>query len=543
MVDYNLLFDKAVAEAVEKYLEMNPAMATNLGLHEYDSLVARMDRKWFDTVEKLLDEAIEKLREIKIEELDAVRRIDYRVLLNSLKLSKRELREWPTHKMMPTGLFMFGEYFTPLLMRSYLPREHVLHAIESRLTRTEDIVLAPFEVVEEPYQLWVDLALQVAQGSKFLLEIIKAYGARYGRDWSREIEDAADKLSKAIEEATKLREKAKPGFKPIGRELFEERLRLNFITETPEQLREHGYREAEKYRSMMLETARAMGASSIEEALERIKQKKPNSPEEVFVLYRKALEKTRRFLIEKQIIDLPVGEYVEVVETPPHLKPYIPFAAYIQPEIFHYSNTGLYLVTKPETPEMLSHFNWYDILNTTVHEAYPGHHVQLCYAKNAPTLLRKAYFNPPEFIEGWAHYTEWLMLEEGIDPSPEYRLKVLHDALWRAVRVYVDVELSTGMITFEEAVEKLVKDAYLPKEGAIGEVFRYTLSPGYQISYNYGKTKILELREKVKKLLGEKYSHKLFHKLLLEEGNLPINILSEIVLEKARKYIKQNTTP
>lgn len=323
--------------------------------------------------------------------------------------------------MMPTGLFIFGEYFTPLLMRSYLPREHVLHAIESRLARVEDIVLTPFEVVEEPYQLWVDLALQVAQGSKFLLEIIKAYGARYGRDWSREIEDAADKLSKAIEEATRLGEKAKPDFKPIRRELFEERLRLNFIT---------------------------------------------------------------------------------------------------------------------KTPEMLSPFNWYDILNTTVHEAYPGHHVQLCYAKNAPILLRKTYFHPPDFIEGWAHYTEWLMLEEGIDRSLEYRLQIPHDALWRAVRVYVDVELSTGMITFEEAVEKLVKDAYLPQQGAIGEVFRYTLSPGYQISYNYGKTKILELREKVKKLLGEKYSHKLFHKLLLEKGNLPINILSEIVLEKAKKIPK-----
>lgn len=276
------------------------------------------------------------------------------------------------------------------------------------------------------------LALKVAEGSRALLSIVRAYGSRYGRDWSREVEEATDKLDKAIEEVKKPREKAKLGFKLIGRELFEERLKLNLIPETPEQLRRHGYQEAEKYRSIMVEVANSMGVSNVKEALEKIEQKKPSSPGEVFEMYKKALEKARNFVVKEELVDLPIGEYVEVIETPPHLKPYMPFAGYIPPEVFHYSNTGLHLVTKPESEEMLSHFNWYDILSTAVHEAYPGHHVQLCYTKNAPTLLRKTYFQPPEFIEGWAHYAEWLAVEEGIDTSLEYRLKVLHDALTRS---------------------------------------------------------------------------------------------------------------
>ena len=414
-----------------------------------------------------------------------------------------------------------------------------MRALEARLSRAEEILLPPFELVEEPYQLWINMSLQVGEGNKQLLELIREFGKKHGRDWSREVEEAHDKLAKAIDEAKKLLSKAKPGFKPIGRELFIERLKLNHIPESPEELREHGYREAEKYRSMMLETARKMGYNTIEEALEKIKEKSPKTVEEVFKLYREALEKTRKFMIEKRLVEPPMGEYVEIIETPPHLKPLIPFAAYMPPETFHYSNMGLFLVTKHESPEMLKHFNVYDILNTVVHEAYPGHHIQLCYAKNAPTILRKTLIEASDFVEGWAHYCEWLMLEQGIDESLEYRLKVLHDALWRAVRVYVDVELSTGMISFEEAVEKLVKDAYLPRDGAVGEVMRYTLSPAYQISYNYGKTKILELREKARKLLGEKFSYELFHKLLLEEGNLPINILYKIVLEKLEKYVKE----
>ncbi len=536
-LDHNRLFDHIVHDSLQRLLELNPLMGTQLGLHEYDAIVPRIDKKWVESLEKLMKETLDRLGEVDAEKLRGPRRIDYEVLVRGLRLELRELREWPLHKMMPYAAMMLGELFTPLLTRSYLPRNHVVYAIEARLSQLENVLLAPMELVEEPYQLWIDMALQVAQGAKPLLELVKAYGASAGRDWSREIEEAAAMLDKVIDETKRLRGEARPGFKPIGRELFVERLRARFIEESPEELRSHGYREAEKYRSMMLETARAMGASSIEEALERIKEKKPRDPDEAMRWHRETVEKVRRFVADKNIVELPVGEDVEVVETPPHLRPIIPFAAYVPPEIFHYSMIGQYYVTKPQNEEMLSHFNAYDVLNTTIHETYPGHHVQLCYARSAPTLLRKAYFNPPDFVEGWAHYTEWLMLEEGIDPSPEYRLKVLHDALWRAVRVYVDVELSTGMIGFQEAVEKLVKDAYLPQQGAVGEALRYTFTPAYQLSYNYGKTRIMELRERAKKLLGPRYSHALFHKMLLEEGNLPINVLSRIVIEKLSRYV------
>lgn len=99
---------------------------------------------------------------------------------------------------------MFGELFTPLLTRSYLQRDHVLHSLESRLRRVEDIVLASFEVVDQPYQLWIDMVLQVVEGSRILIEVVKAYGKRHGRDWSREAEEAMNKLTKAVEEAKKL---------------------------------------------------------------------------------------------------------------------------------------------------------------------------------------------------------------------------------------------------------------------------------------------------------------------------------------------------
>lgn len=539
MTDQNYLFDKLINEIIRSYLDLNPLTGSYLGLHEYDFVIVKMDNKWYSQLLKTISEAIEKLSEIRAEDLKNERRIDYEVVIRGFKLYRRELIEWPLYRMIPYGLMNIGEHFTYLLTRPYLPRDHVLKTIEYKLMHIRDIALAPFELVEEPYKLWIDLSLKVAEGYKLLFESIKSMGLKYGVNWSREIEESLDVLSKGVGEAEKLLERAKLGFKPIGRELFIERLRASFIPDSPEDIREHGYREAEKYRKMMFETAAKMNCSSIEEALSRIREKHPRDVNELFKLHREAVEKTRRFIVEKQIIELPAGEYVEVIETPSYLKPLLPFAAYMSPEVFHYSNAGLYMVTKHDSIEMLKHFNIYDILNTTVHEAYPGHHVQMCYAKSSPTTARKILINSADLIEGWAHYTEWLMLEEGIDDSFEYRLKVLHDSLWRAVRVYIDVELSTGMISFDEAVEKLVKDAYLPHEGAYSEVLRYTLSPAYQICYNYGKVKILELRERARKLLGNKYSHKLFHKLILEEGSLPINILNNIVLEKIKKYLEK----
>ena len=165
-----------------------------------------------------------------------------------------------------------------------------------------------------------------------------------------------------------------------------------------------------------------------------------------------------------------------------------------------------------------------------MHETYPGHHLQL--SLHLPTKYRPIVADATDLIEGWAHYSEELMMELGFEKDPRYVWQVKKDSLWRLVRVYVDVELSTGKMSFEEAVKELVEVAMLDEASAKAEVLRYTLTPSYQLSYAYGKRRIKEMREEVKEYAGSSFSLYGFHRLLLKDGALPVDVLRKKILQE-----------
>ena len=528
------MFDSLVEEFIRKLLRIYPLMGTYLGLHQYDTLVPDLSRdallEWLSTLKEL----IKKFECIDPSLLTGSRVIDYPVILNQLKKMKIPLEDWPVWRMYPIGVKVVGEAVFPIIINDWLPQEHKVVAITSRLRQIDMYLSASIRAIDVPYALWLQYSIMVAQGLVSLMETVK----NLGKDWgSSELTDAAEKakecIVKSIEEVRGLISKAEPGFKPIGRDLFEELLKLQFINESAEELKKIGYEEARKYRALMERAAKEMGVGSIEEGLRTIKGARIGGINEFMRKYEEIVREVRVFIYNKRIVELPEGENVKLVKTPDFMRPVIPFAAYLQPELFGPSLTGIYFVTQPLDEEMLSHHNIYDVINTVVHEAYPGHHTQLVISK-LMAHPRRAIINAVDLVEGWAHYCEELMLEEGIERSPHYKLKVWHDALWRAVRVYLDVELHTEGLSYDEGVKKLMRDAYLPEEGARGEVLRYTLNPTYPLMYNYGKRVIKSLREEVKKILGPRYSHSLFHRLLLEEGDLPTNILRKVVIEKAK---------
>ena len=109
------------------------------------------------------------------------------------------------------------------------------------------------------------------------------------------------------------------------------------------------------------------------------------------------------------------------------------------------------------------------------------------------------------------------------------------DALWRAVRIILDVKLHTKQISFEDAIEYLIAETGMAREGAVAEVTRYTMAPGYQLSYLIGKRLILELRDQFKKELGDKFSLRWFHDIILRTGGVPYYYLKQIFAEEVKE--------
>ena len=166
---------------------------------------------------------------------------------------------------------------------------------------------------------------------------------------------------------------------------------------------------------------------------------------------------------------------------------------------------------------------------TAIHEAYPGHHVQLVHSNRVKSKVRRQ-FGTVLFAEGWALYCEELMYEEGFITKPETRLLQLKNQLWRACRVVIDVGLHTKRMSFNQAVDMLVNVAKLEHTNAVAEVKWYTYHPTYPMSYIMGKMEILKLRDDYKKLKGRAFNLKKFHDQLLSYGTIPIQMVRERML-------------
>ena len=184
------------------------------------------------------------------------------------------------------------------------------------------------------------------------------------------------------------------------------------------------------------------------------------------------------------------------------------------------------------------------MINTSVHEAYPGHYVQFLWGKSAPSKVRKL-LGCSSNAEGWAHYCEEMMIEEGLtkvtlagdggkDAGLKLELIQLHDALLRACRYIVGIEMHCKGMTYNDGVAFFMKEGFMEKANADRETKRGTKDATYMV-YTLGKLKILKLREDYKAMMGDKYSLKEFHDRFLGCGFPPLKIVRSEMMPSSGK--------
>ena len=206
----------------------------------------------------------------------------------------------------------------------------------------------------------------------------------------------------------------------------------------------------------------------------------------------------------------------------------MPIAAYMPPSYFDKVQQGIYMVTpvKKDSSELKKHSyakNWM----TAVHEGYPGHHLHSSCAASTKSYAR-AFSSAIETVEGWALYCEEMMPEHGFHAEPEVRFAQTLDLIWRACRVIIDIDLHRRRMTFDQAVDMLMREAGLEKTSATAEVKRYTYTPGYPLSYLLGKHMIMDVKARAKNDLGNKYSEKFFHDTFLYAGLMPMALIRQV---------------
>jgi uncharacterized protein (DUF885 family) len=305
------------------------------------------------------------------------------------------------------------------------------------------------------------------------------------------------------------------------------------LDDPPEALAAYGRRVIEETRARMEELAATSGYPDALTAVAAAQAVTPAAGELV-AAYARAVDEARDYMIGHDIAGLPAGEELEVIATPAFLRSLLPFAAYDAPGPFAERQLGFYYVTPP--PDDLPQEDVRDILRghpsaslrtTGVHEAYPGHHLQLVSANQAPTLARRIAGLPDGgniLVEGWAFYCEELMDAQGFLDDPAVRLMRLNDQIWRACRVVIDVELHRGRMGLEQAVDYLVGEARMNRREAELECRRYAEDPGQAMSYLLGKREVLRLADSWR--AARQGSLRAFHDELLAWGSVPPAVIA-----------------
>lgn len=262
---------------------------------------------------------------------------------------------------------------------------------------------------------------------------------------------------------------------------------------------------------------------------------RPTRPKaaELLGLASRLSDDARAFLVERRLVTIPSDERCTTKETPPYMRWNSAFLSAPGP----FDAPGLsafYYITLPDPKWPKREQEEYvmprgTLLSTTVHEVYPGHFLQGLWRRRAPTRVQKI-FATYSYVEGWAHYVEEMMLEEGFGAAdPQSRTGQLSDALLRNCRWVGAIAVHVDERPLDAVAKRFATDCFQDKATAREQANRATFDPGY-FAYTYGKIALLDLRAEVKRRLGERYDARAFHDALLAHGSPPLPLLRERVL-------------
>jgi uncharacterized protein (DUF885 family) len=555
--DPNAEFVRLAEEFLTSYLAWRPQMGTSLGLHEYDGKITDFSRASLDAELARLRRFDQKLAALPISSLSPQTFYDYRILragIHNELFKFEQMHSYTRNPMTYAGVLDVNIY----IKRNFAPLEERVRSIIAIEKQAPTILAAArANLADSLAKPFVETAIEIANGSADFLgkELVEALKEVKNEPLMTEFRAANEKTIAELRAYVSWLQKEKlPRAHTdyaLGREKFQKMLRDGeLIPLSSEQVLEFGLKELHREQAVFTEAARTIDPTK--KAIEVFKEIQKDHPTEESLIpdTRKNLEAIRQFLIDHKIVTLPSEVRARVEETPQFDRA-TSFASMDTPGPFESKATEAYYyvtpVEKDWTPkqkeEWLTAFNFYTTDVVSIHEAYPGHYTQFLCMNASPATKLEKILSSYAFVEGWAHYSEQMLLDEGFgashssDPTPadrlkaaKYRLAQSDEALLRLCRLCVAIKTHCEGMSMDDATRFFEENCYYEHKPARQESIRGTFDPGY-LYYTLGKLEILKLRRDYQKQEGPAYSLQRFHDELLRHGMPPIRLLREIMLK------------
>jgi len=531
-------------EYIDAFLTTYPPYGSWLGLHEYDGQVADYSAGAIDARVRALGEFGRRAGTIDRAPLSAQDRLDLALVERS---AQNELFEWTGLRDYQRNPLAYNYLLdvTQYIKRNYAPLPERVRALIAHLDGVAGVLAqARQHLDEQPIpRPFVETALEVYTGyARFYEESLpaalngladRALFDSFLRSNSAAVEAVRDFVTWLSDEAAP---RATDDF-AIGERLYGQMLASGELVDVPlDRLVKIGEEELARNSQALAETVGTIDRHRTPIELMREMAKEHPAAAELLDSARKLLEGLREFLIERDLVTIPSEVRPAVEETPPFAR--WAFAMMDTAGPFEETATeSFYYVTPPEThwppeqqEEWLTKFDHYTLKVVSIHEAYPGHYVHFLQVKNAPSAAARI-FTSYSFIEGWAHYTEEMMLDEGVDPSPKFRLAQLAEALVRNVRYLAAIQMHRGAMTVDQATRMFREHAFMEELPARKEAVRGTFDPGY-LNYTLGKLMVRKLRADVKAEWGDRFTLRGFHDALISLGAPPLPLARQALLQR-----------
>ena len=532
---------------IDRLMQEAPVAATQLGDHRFDNRLADYSKSALDRQLREIKDLVDEFASFDTASFDIDASIDHRLMLQVAKWVLRDLEKFRSHLRNPNTYSeeCMGGVFL-LLIKEFAPLEERLEKALGRLRAIPEVLARGRENMrpEEVPPIWNEVALESSQQGLALFTVLIPALAQQVPKLATDLNTASQSAAQALEDYARfLREtvavKAGGDF-AAGEELFEELVRENHMLDySAEELLQIGWRLFKETEKAMEQLAQQVDRQKTARELLEIAKADHPTANELLDVYRREMARVRQFVAVQDIVTIPEGESLKIEPTPPYLRGVIPYAAYMPPGPLEKVQQGIFLVTpvdpqsseKEQEEKLKGHYHG-KLPVTALHEAYPGHHLQLVYANSIGSLPRKlGGFISTLFIEGWAFYCEELMEQLGYIDQPLQRLGRLSDQLWRAARIILDVSLHTKKMTAEEGISFMVDKCGLERSNAQAEVRRYTATPTQPMSYLIGKLEIVKLIDEYKEK-HPKASLKQVHDAVLSCGSLPPRLMRELLLTR-----------
>jgi uncharacterized protein (DUF885 family) len=533
---------------VDDYLaylqEVLPTQASLDGVHLHDDLLEDFSRPAIDAHVRALAGFSRRLHQIAADLLPPTERVEHRIVAADIEARMHDLevvREWERNPQIYASAI--GTSLASQALFPYAPEPERARRVVSRLRQVPRLVQAARDNIKDCPGIFVKIGLEGWRGVLRFIErdLPRAFSSLDDLHILGDLADTSSEATVAIASyvaylETDVAPRAKASFR-LGRDRFERQLKLDEgITLTSERLLAIAQRELGEVQEEFRRVAGRLNGGDPLEAWRHTRDRHPE-PGTLVSAAHAQIEELQDFLRTQAIVSVPEGEPVVVAPSPEFHR--WTFASMWTPGPFESKpSRAYYHLTDADRSwpaerqrEHMRDFNEPALWNISIHEVFPGHFLHGRHLRQVGSKVRKStFFAAKSFSEGWAHYCEQMVIDEGFHADdPRYRLAQVQDALLRDARFIVGLRMHTAGMTVQQAEDYFVNEGYQPRPLAISEAKRGTSDALYGY-YTMGKLAILKLREDYKRKQGAAFRLQDFHDRFIGLGPLPLPLVREALL-------------